>query len=111
MLADLREMRGIEVPFFGRPAPSTPLPALIARTLDLPLIAARAVRMGGVRFRIEAEPVAVPRTADRHGDVLAATAALHAVFERWIREDPGQWMWAHRRWDPSPTPGRWRRHR
>ncbi|HVV92066.1 MAG TPA: lauroyl acyltransferase [Hyphomicrobiales bacterium] len=111
MLADLREMRGIAVPFFGHAAPSTPLPAMVARSLDLPLVAARTVREGGVRFRVEAEPVPVPRTADRDADIMAATAALHAVFERWIREDPAQWMWAHRRWDPSPTPGRWRRRR
>jgi KDO2-lipid IV(A) lauroyltransferase len=111
MLADLREMRGVAVPFFGHPAPSTPLPALIARGLDLPLIAGRTMRQGGVRFRVETERVPVPRTADRDADVRAATAALQAVFERWIRDDPTQWMWAHRRWDPTPTHGPWRRRR
>jgi KDO2-lipid IV(A) lauroyltransferase len=106
VLADHREMRGIRVPFFGHPAPTTPLPAFLARNLDLPLIAGRSIREGGVRFRVESEEVPVPRTADRHADVEAATAALQAVFERWIREDPTQWMWAHRRWDAA-----WRRRR
>jgi KDO2-lipid IV(A) lauroyltransferase len=111
ILADQREMRGVAVPFFGHPAPSTTLPAFIARTLDLPLFAARAVREGGVRFRVEVEPVPVPRTADRDADILAATAALQAAFERWIRDDPTQWMWAHRRWDPAPAALRGRRRR
>jgi KDO2-lipid IV(A) lauroyltransferase len=106
ILADHREMRGIKVPFFGHLAPSTPLPAFLARNLDLPLIAGRAIRQDGVRFRIEAEEVPVPHTADRRADVAAATAALQAVFERWIREDPTQWMWGHRRWDAA-----WRRRR
>jgi KDO2-lipid IV(A) lauroyltransferase len=105
MLADLREAHhGIEVPFFGRPAPSTTLPAFLARALDLPLIAGRTVREGGGRFRIETTPVLVPRTDDRKADIRAATAALQAVFEGWIRDDPSQWMWAHRRWRGAPEP-------
>ncbi|MEZ5841064.1 MAG: lauroyl acyltransferase [Hyphomicrobiales bacterium] len=98
MLADQRKMRGVEVPFFGRPAPTNPFPAMIARVLDVPLIAARTIRTGGARFRIEIEEVPVPRTADRSADILAATTALHAIFERWIREYPDHWMWAQKRW-------------
>jgi KDO2-lipid IV(A) lauroyltransferase len=97
-LADLRERNGVKVPFFGMPAPSTPFPALVARVLDLPLLAARVVREPGVRFRVSIERIEVPKTNDRDADVLAATANLHAAFERTIREKPEQWMWAHRRW-------------
>ncbi|HWG05882.1 MAG TPA: lauroyl acyltransferase [Beijerinckiaceae bacterium] len=97
-LADLRERNGVQVPFFGRPAPSTPFPAFVARMLDIPLLAARIVREPGVHFRLSVERVDVPKTNDRNADVLAATANLHAAFERSIREKPEQWMWAHRRW-------------
>lgn len=97
-LADLRERTGVKVPFFGQPAPSTPFPALVARTLDIPLYAARIVREPGVRFRLSMQRVEVPRTNDRDADVLIATSNLHAIFERTIREKPEQWMWAHRRW-------------
>jgi KDO2-lipid IV(A) lauroyltransferase len=98
ILADLRDMRGVSVPFFGRPAPSTPFPALLARSRNVPLIAARVIRLPGVRFRIEGALVALPRTASREADVEAGTALLQALFERWIRDNPGQWMWGHRRW-------------
>ncbi len=98
IMADLRDMRGVRVPFFGRPAPSTPFPALLARNHGVPLVAARVRRIDGVRFQVDAERVPVSRTANRDADVEQTTAALQAVFERWIREDPGQWMWAHRRW-------------
>jgi KDO2-lipid IV(A) lauroyltransferase len=97
-LADLREGNGVKVPFFGMPAPSTPFPALVARAFDLPLFAARVVREPGVRFRLSMERVEVPKTDDRNADVQAATANLHAAFERTIRAKPEQWMWAHRRW-------------
>lgn len=98
LLADLRDRRGIMIPFFGRPAPTTPFPALLARSNDAELIAARCVRTGGVHFYIEAEVIDVPRTADRDADIAEATRRIHVLFEQWIREHPEQWMWAHRRW-------------
>jgi KDO2-lipid IV(A) lauroyltransferase len=98
-VADLRERRGLETPFFGRPARSNPFPALIARTAGMPLYAARAMRLPNSHVQVRIERVEVPKTADRDADVLAATAALHAQFEEFIREAPEQWMWAHRRWD------------
>jgi len=65
----------------------------------MPLYAARTLRVGDGRFAMRVERVPVPQTADRDADVLAATAALHAQFEEFVREAPEQWMWAHRRWD------------
>ncbi len=98
IMADLRDRQGVSVPFFGRPAPSTLFPALVARTSKVPLIAGRVVRLGPARFRIEAEIVEMPITNDRAADMEDATRRLHALFERWVREHPDQWMWGHRRW-------------
>jgi KDO2-lipid IV(A) lauroyltransferase len=98
LMADLRDRRGIKVPFFGQPAPSTTFPALICRTSDAVLVAARVIRTKGARFIIEGKVVEVPRTQDREADVEEATRRLQALFEEWIREYPEQWMWAHRRW-------------
>ncbi|MBL8588681.1 MAG: lipid A biosynthesis acyltransferase [Methylobacteriaceae bacterium] len=98
MLADLRERKGEPTLFFGRPAPTSQFPAYLARTLDLPLYAVRVLREPGARFRLFVEEVPVPRGEDRKADVAAATQALHAAFERYVRAAPDQWMWAHRRW-------------
>jgi Kdo2-lipid IVA lauroyltransferase/acyltransferase len=98
-VADQREGRGVETTFFGHPAMSTPFPALIARTVGMPLYAARVLRKPGVRFTMRIEPVEAPRTADRDADVRAATQGVQSRFEEFVREAPEQWMWAHRRWD------------
>lgn len=98
IMADLRETRGVKVPFFGRPAPSTPFPALIAVTQNKPLFAAQVIREPGVRFRISMRPVEVSRTGDREADIAATTARLQAMFEGSIRARPDQWMWGHKRW-------------
>lgn len=101
-LGDLREWGGPDIDFFGRPAPTNTFPALIARSMDIPFYAARIARVpengNNVRFSVKLERIQVPRTDDRAADVLAATKESHARFEAFIREYPGQWMWAHRRW-------------
>ncbi|MGH6799212.1 MAG: lysophospholipid acyltransferase family protein [Roseiarcus sp.] len=97
-LADLRDDNGAAVPFFGVPALSTVFPALLARKTGLPLYAVAAFREPKVRFVIRAARVEVPRTDDHAADAIAATAALQAQFEAFIRQAPEQWMWAHRRW-------------
>jgi KDO2-lipid IV(A) lauroyltransferase len=98
MLADQKQGEGIPAPFFGRDAMTTTAPAALARRLDVPIAAARVVRLGGVKFRIYAEVVEVARTADREADVIVTTRQINAMFERWVRENPEQWFWVHRRW-------------
>lgn len=97
-MADLRDHTGIMVPFFGRPAPTSTFPALAARMTSAPLYAVEIVREPGVRFRIALTRIDVPATDDRQADIAQATAMLHAQFEDFIRRNPDQWMWAHRRW-------------
>jgi KDO2-lipid IV(A) lauroyltransferase len=98
MLADQRDFRGPRVPFFGHLAPSTPFPAMVARTYDLKLYAGEIVRAPHVRFTIGLIEIDIPKTDDREADILSATASLQSEFERTIRKHPEQWMWSHRRW-------------
>lgn len=100
VLGDLRDPGGVPIRFFGIPAHATPFPALVARTLGVPLVVARIRRSEGARFVAEAVEVPVPHTADRLADIAAATQAIHDVYEAWIRADPGQWFWIHRKWAP-----------
>jgi len=100
MMGDLRETRGVQVPFFGQKAYANPVPASLARACKVPIVLGRVVRKDGVNFRIEARAIAVPVSDDRQGDIEAATAQIHAIFESWIREHPEQWMWIHKKWAP-----------
>jgi KDO2-lipid IV(A) lauroyltransferase len=106
MMADLRDLGGVAVPFFSRPAPSTPAPATLARQFGRPLFAVALVRVAASRFKMQAVEIEVRRSADRAGDVRDATAAIQATFEGWIRRWPDQWMWAHRRYDAKPRQSR-----
>jgi KDO2-lipid IV(A) lauroyltransferase len=99
IMADLRDSGGVHVPLFGHPAPSTPLPAMLARQFGRPLFAVCLVRVGTSRFCLKASEIEVPQTDDRAADILVATARIQQVFEGWIRQWPEQWTWAHRRYD------------
>lgn len=99
IVADLHDAKGLAVPFFGMPAPTSPAPALIARRTGARVWMARCTRIGtSSRFRIELKELQVPRTKNHAADIQAATAAMQRQFEAWIRELPEQWMWSNRRW-------------
>ncbi len=98
ILADTRDSKGIPVKFFGRDAPTGSFAAAVARARGLPIVAGRIVRTGPVRFRADIDLVPTLTTDDKNADIAANTQAIHSLFERWIREYPGQWMWSHRRW-------------
>lgn len=100
MMGDLREARGVQVPFFGQMAYANTVPASLARSCNVPIVLGRVVRKKGVHFRVEGQAITVPRTDDRQADIQAATAHMHAIFEGWITEQPEQWMWIHKKWAP-----------
>jgi KDO2-lipid IV(A) lauroyltransferase len=90
------------VPFFGRPAATTPLVSLAAMRSGAPVLVSVGMRStNGFRLRIEG-PFPVPSTGDRKRDAWTHTATLTAVLERFIRESPDQWLWLHRRWKLAP---------
>jgi Kdo2-lipid IVA lauroyltransferase/acyltransferase len=99
LVCDLHDRTGIEVPFFGRPARSVAMPAIIARRVGARIWMARCLRVGGQsRFRIQLRELKVPRTANQAADVKWITAKMQEQFEAWVREAPEQWMWSNRRW-------------
>jgi KDO2-lipid IV(A) lauroyltransferase len=102
ILADLRDATGIKIDFLDRPSLANPSPAFLARITGKPLLVGRLVRTRGARFRAEVERIDVPVTEDRHADIAEATRRLTVVLERWIRSEPAQWLWTHRKWDLPP---------
>lgn len=105
MMADLPDGTGIRAPFLGGPSSLSKLPVTLARHLGLPLVVARCRRTEGVHFCIDGQRLDLSRTDDADADVAQATRALHAIFEDWIRDRPGQWMWATRKWSEAVLRG------
>jgi KDO2-lipid IV(A) lauroyltransferase len=103
MLMDqsLPKERGVFVPFFGRPASTTPAVSAAAKRSGATVLVVMAAREGG-RLRMFAEgPFPVPAGSHRE-DLVEHTAQLTAAIERYVRRFPEQWLWLHRRWKVRP---------
>ena len=104
-LVDQRLNEGLPVPFFGRPAKTTPAVAVFALHHRCPVIPIRAQRTGGAHFRITVSPpLPLPDSGDRDRDILQLTTDINLMVENWIREAPEQWLWPHRRWGKQSVP-------
>ena len=103
MLVDQKMNDGIAVPFFGHPAMTAPALAQLALRYRIPVIPIRVIRRGPARFALVVEaPLPVTTTGRRHDDIFALSLAINQRLERWIRQDPGAWLWLHSRWPNRP---------
>jgi heptosyltransferase-2 len=91
--------QGLWVPFFGRLASTTPLPALLAKRTDAALIAMACYTNGPTRWRVVVEPALDPRGES----VESLTAQANDIIAQQIRRAPEDWFWVHNRWK-TPRP-------
>lgn len=93
LLVDQKYNEGVTAQFFGMPAKTGVAFIELAQKFDCPLVGVRCVRKNN-GFIIEAFPPI--ETKDRSTkDILNE---VHVMLESWIKENPDQWLWVHRRW-------------
>lgn len=89
---------GVFVPFLGRLASTARGPARIAAIAGAPLLTAFSRRGADERHVVTIEPPIEPE-----GDTIDGVTRRHvARLEEWVRRDPWNWLWLHRRWKTSP---------
>ncbi|KUO56920.1 MAG: lipid A biosynthesis acyltransferase [Alphaproteobacteria bacterium BRH_c36] len=99
MVCDLYDRTGIPIPFFGEPARTQAIGAMIARRVGARVWLSRCKRIGtSSRFEIELRELRVPRSANQSADIHWVMKEMQQQFEEWIRDAPEQWMWSNRRW-------------
>lgn len=96
MLVDQKTNDGIEIPFFGRLAKTTPAPANLALKFNAPIYLACITRKKGATYQIE---FFSPLEISSGDDTYSIMCKINAEIERWILLDPSQWFWVHKRWD------------
>jgi Kdo2-lipid IVA lauroyltransferase/acyltransferase len=94
------------VPFFGRPAKTPRGAAVFALRFNSPVIFVSALRKPNGKYRLVIEPIEATSTGDREQDVDAIVTRFTQVLEKWVRVEPEQYFWQHRRWrrQPPDTP-------
>jgi KDO2-lipid IV(A) lauroyltransferase len=106
---DIKDIPGVFVPFFGRPAWTPSGAAVLALRRGCPLLPTFDHRLPDGRHQVEIHPpLPDPPSGAPEERVTALTAAATAAIERQIRAYPEQWTWMHRRWrrqPPTPAAG------
>lgn len=97
----VQEREGIQVPFFGRPAWTTPVLARLSLRSGAPVLPVFAYAEPKGRYRFVAHPPIAPPEGARDDEevVTALTRRYLEATEEEIRRHPEQWLWMHRRWD------------
>jgi KDO2-lipid IV(A) lauroyltransferase len=101
VLADQKLNEGLSVPFLGHDAMTGTIVGDVVVRHGAVVAPMRVTRKpGGARFRIEIFPPMQmpPLTGNRPADIRAITVAANELLEKWVLENPGQWLWTHRRW-------------
>jgi len=103
-LSDQKLNQGLRVNFFGKPAMTPSAPIKLAIKFNLPILFVRSIRTHGANFKIYIDgPYEIKdllkdikKTEDTE---LALTKKMNEAIEDWIKKDPSQWFWVHRRWE------------
>lgn len=97
-LIDHHFRTGTEVPFFGHPARTAVGPALLAFRAGAPMLPVVMRRLSDGRYALLIEEALPPPPDPSRESLLTALTELNRRIEGWIREEPPQWFWIHRRW-------------
>jgi Kdo2-lipid IVA lauroyltransferase/acyltransferase len=100
ILMDQNTTQGeVYVDFFGRPAATTPAPAILARRTGARLVPGFIRRLGDGTHEAEVMDALEWRPdEDPEREVQEITQRLTASIEAWVRGEPEQWLWIHNRW-------------
>ena len=90
---------GLLVDFFGHPARTTPVAALLARRSGVPVLPTLSRRLpDGRHLMVVFPPIPMEKTGDAQADLKRHLELQSRAIEAWVRAEPSQWLWLHRRW-------------
>ena len=94
---------GIFVDFFGLPAATSTSIALLALRTEAAVLPGYLTPKPDGRYTVKfLPPVDLSRTGDTNRDIAVNTHRLNGILEGIIREQPGTWLWGHKRWKNQP---------
>jgi len=89
---------GVLVDFFGKPARTTPVAALLARR-GVPVLPSLSRRLpDGRHLLVLFSELPFEKTGDLKADIQRYLTRQNQIIEAWVRQEPAQWLWLHRRW-------------
>ena len=101
-LVDQKLREGEMLDFFGHKASTAVAHIKLAEKFNTPIVTVQIIRTKACHFHIVIKPLDLSGLDPKAPDyVQQAGTHINGVLEGWIRENPEQWMWPHRRWPAS----------
>ncbi|HEY0008815.1 MAG TPA: lysophospholipid acyltransferase family protein [Tepidisphaeraceae bacterium] len=96
--------KGLFVDFFGRKASTHKSIGLLAMQYNVPIVIGYARRLGrNFTFQIGTQDIIYPQDwATQDQPLHYITQRYTKAIEDFVTEDPGQYLWLHRRWKTRP---------
>jgi len=96
--------KGVFVDFFGRKASTYKSIGLLAMEYQVPVVIGYARRVGrNFRFHVGAQDIIYPADwKDQNDPLRYITQRYTKAIEDFVRADPVQYLWIHRRWKSRP---------
>lgn len=100
ILCDQKFREGITLTLFGMPAQTATAMATLAIKMNVPIIMVKAIRQKDGHYLLSVfPPVPVPIGLPRDEAERQVMTFVNHTYEEWIRENPEQWLWIHRRFE------------
>ena len=98
LVIDQKMNDGIKVPFFNKPAMTSDALAQLCLRIKSLVIPVGVERIKNTNFKITFhDPLKITKNGKKKTPLQIMTE-VNLIMEKWIRKNPGQWLWLHRRW-------------
>jgi KDO2-lipid IV(A) lauroyltransferase len=99
MLPDQSTMKGISIDYFGRPATTTPVPAILAINYNRPIVVVACCRTQDNKYDgFVSDPIRPGEYSSEKEEITRITKAFTHQMESIIKKYPDQYLWMHNRW-------------
>ena len=98
LVIDQKMNDGIKVPFFNKPAMTSDALAQLCLRIKSLVVPVEVERIKNTKFKITFhDPLKITKNGEKKTPLQIMTE-VNFILEKWIRKNPGQWLWLHRRW-------------
>ncbi len=102
ILCDQKLREGMEIPFFGKPAMTATAMAALSIKKGAPIFMVKGVRGPDKIYTFSVErKIDIPKGLPYQDTLRAVMTEVNNIYWDWIKKNPDQYLWIHRRFDKS----------
>ena len=102
ILCDQKLREGIEVPFFGKPAMTAAAMVSLAIKKEASIFMVKGVRNPDNIYTFSVEQkIEIPKDLPYQETLKVVMTEVNNIYWSWIKKNPEQYLWIHRRFEKS----------